>query len=98
MAGVGVDLSPPKQQLHDHQTKERESNQTGGGGEGVEPEATTPTVKSPPQKEATKLLDELFRKTKTTPCIYWLPLTEAEVSESTGEESQLAIDLLCTIH
>lgn len=26
-----------------------------------------------------KLLDDLFRKTKTTPCIYWLPLTEAQV-------------------
>lgn len=22
-----------------------------------------------------KLLDDLFRKTKTTPCIYWLPLS-----------------------
>jgi apoptotic chromatin condensation inducer in the nucleus len=29
--------------------------------------------------KATKLLDELFRKTKATPCIYWLPLTDAEV-------------------
>ena len=27
-----------------------------------------------------KLLDDLFRKTKATPCIYWLPLTEAKVS------------------
>ena len=26
-----------------------------------------------------KLLDDLFRKTKVTPCIYWLPLTEAQV-------------------
>ena len=30
--------------------------------------------------KATKLLDELFRKTKATPCIYWLPLTDAQVS------------------
>ena len=29
--------------------------------------------------KATKPLDELFRKTKTTPCIYWLPLTDAQV-------------------
>lgn len=29
--------------------------------------------------KATKLLDELFRKTKATPCIYWLPLTDAQV-------------------
>ena len=36
---------------------------------------------APPEKEvkATKLLDELFRKTKATPCIYWLPLTDAQV-------------------
>lgn len=36
----------------------------------------------PPAKEeekATRLLDELFRKTKTTPSVYWLPLTEAQV-------------------
>ena len=26
-----------------------------------------------------KLLDDLFRKTKATPCIYWLPLTEEQV-------------------
>lgn len=28
-----------------------------------------------------KLLDDLFRKTKTTPCIYWLPLTAAQIAE-----------------
>lgn len=27
-----------------------------------------------------KLLDDLFRKTKAAPCIYWLPLTESQVS------------------
>lgn len=27
-----------------------------------------------------KLLDDLFRKTKTTPCIYWLPLSAETVS------------------
>ncbi|XP_052233358.1 apoptotic chromatin condensation inducer in the nucleus-like [Dreissena polymorpha] len=26
-----------------------------------------------------KLLDDLFKKTKTAPCIYWLPLTELQV-------------------
>lgn len=28
-----------------------------------------------------RLLDDLFRKTKTTPCIYWLPLTPEQVIE-----------------
>lgn len=27
-----------------------------------------------------KLLDDLFKKTKATPCIYWLPLTNEQVS------------------
>lgn len=26
-----------------------------------------------------RLLDDLFRKTKGTPCIYWLPLTPEQV-------------------
>lgn len=29
-----------------------------------------------------RLLDDLFRKTKTTPCIYWLPLTPEQVNNS----------------
>lgn len=28
-----------------------------------------------------KLLDDLFRKTKATPCIYWLPLTNEQVNK-----------------
>ena len=28
-----------------------------------------------------KLLDDLFRKTKATPCIYWLPLTNEQVNQ-----------------
>ncbi|XP_055917115.1 apoptotic chromatin condensation inducer in the nucleus isoform X2 [Eupeodes corollae] len=28
-----------------------------------------------------RLLDDLFRKTKTTPCIYWLPLTPEQIAE-----------------
>ena len=28
-----------------------------------------------------KLLDDLFKKTKATPCIYWLPLTEQQIAE-----------------
>jgi apoptotic chromatin condensation inducer in the nucleus len=26
-----------------------------------------------------RLLDDLFRKTKATPCIYWMPLSEEQV-------------------
>ncbi|GFT30195.1 apoptotic chromatin condensation inducer in the nucleus [Nephila pilipes] len=30
-----------------------------------------------------KLLDDLFQKTKSSPCIYWLPLTDDQVQERT---------------
>lgn len=33
------------------------------------------TADEPPAK----LLDDLFCKTKATPCIYWLPLTDEQV-------------------
>jgi hypothetical protein len=39
--------------------------------------AEAPKVEEEPPA---KLLDDLFRKTKATPCIYWLPLTEEQVS------------------
>jgi len=31
------------------------------------------------EETRSKLLDDLFRKTKATPCIYWLPLTAEQV-------------------
>lgn len=31
------------------------------------------------QKNAGNLLDNLFKKTKTIPCLYWLPLTDEQV-------------------
>lgn len=31
------------------------------------------------EESPAKLLDDLFRKTKATPCIYWLPLTNEQV-------------------
>ena len=49
----------------------------------IEEEKTEKAEAEEASKElkATKLLDELFRKTKATPCIYWLPLTDAQVSK-----------------
>ncbi|KAF4523140.1 hypothetical protein B566_EDAN002395 [Ephemera danica] len=37
-------------------------------------------VKKKSEEGAAKLLDDLFRKTKTTPCIYWLPLSPEQGS------------------
>ena len=39
------------------------------------PYYSEPKVEEPPAK----LLDDLFRKTKAAPCIYWLPLTDEQV-------------------
>ncbi|XP_053738483.1 apoptotic chromatin condensation inducer in the nucleus [Synchiropus splendidus] len=36
------------------------------------------TEKEKPEEPPAKLLDDLFRKTKAAPCIYWLPLTEEQ--------------------
>lgn len=35
-----------------------------------------------------KLLDDLFRKTKASPCIYWLPLTEEQIALKEEERKQ----------
>jgi len=41
------------------------------------------------EESPAKLLDDLFRKTKATPCIYWLPLTEDQILEREKEEQEL---------
>lgn len=38
-----------------------------------------------------KLLDDLFRKTKATPCIYWLPLTNEQVGEFSEQKLYVGI-------
>ena len=38
------------------------------------------SVSSPATEKAAKTLDTLFKRTVATPSIYWLPLTEAQVS------------------
>ncbi|XP_078491539.1 uncharacterized protein LOC100185590 [Ciona intestinalis] len=38
-----------------------------------------------PPPEPPKLLDDLFRKTKAIPCVYWLPLTENQIRERENE-------------
>ena len=38
-----------------------------------------PEKKEEVEEAPAKLLDDLFCKTKATPCIYWLPLTDEQV-------------------
>uniref|UniRef100_A0A5F8HEP0 Apoptotic chromatin condensation inducer 1 n=1 Tax=Monodelphis domestica TaxID=13616 RepID=A0A5F8HEP0_MONDO len=37
-----------------------------------------------------KLLDDLFRKTKAAPCIYWLPLTDCQIVKKEAERAERA--------
>jgi len=72
--------------------KERETNarRTGVTREARRPVSAAPagppeiTVEEPPAK----LLDDLFRKTVATPCIYWLPLTDQQVAEKEERAKQ----------
>ena len=67
--------SPP---LPDVDKPRRPSEDSKGSLDEEELKGVSP-LDSPVKKAATRMLDELFRKTTTTPCIYWLPLTDAEV-------------------
>ncbi|XP_056613193.1 apoptotic chromatin condensation inducer 1b [Triplophysa dalaica] len=44
--------------------------------------------KDKPEEPPAKLLDDLFRKTKAAPCIYWLPLTEEQVTQRALERDE----------
>jgi hypothetical protein len=50
-------------------------------------------TKKKAEEGAAKLLDDLFRKTKTAPCIYWLPLTPEQVIKS----DKLKVSLKCKV-
>ncbi len=58
--------------------KSRDSKSSVKEGEEEELMEESP-VESPVKKGPTRMLDELFRKTTSTPSIYWLPLSEEEV-------------------
>ncbi|XP_074616816.1 uncharacterized protein LOC141876217 [Acropora palmata] len=40
------------------------------------------------QRNAGNLLDNLFRKTKTTPCLYWLPLSDEQIATRDREREE----------
>ena len=46
----------------------------------IDPVITIKPEEKPKEEKPTRVLDDLFRKTKTTPSIYWLPLSPEEVS------------------
>lgn len=50
------------------------------GSLGVKTDSFASTSEKAQEEPPAKLLDDLFRKTKAAPCIYWLPLTDSQVS------------------
>ncbi|XP_075876706.1 uncharacterized protein acin1a isoform X2 [Nelusetta ayraudi] len=44
--------------------------------------------KEKPEDPPAKLLDDLFRKTKAAPCIYWLPLTEEQFAQKEAARAE----------
>lgn len=64
------DLGKPGDQVSEKEPGTKEIRPTG------EDEETKPKDETP-----AKLLDDLFHKTKSTPCIYWLPLTASQIAE-----------------
>jgi len=48
--------------------------------------------KSTKDETPAKLLDDLFRKTKTSPCIYWLPLTAQQIAEKQNMRRKRQLD------
>ncbi|XP_061549785.1 apoptotic chromatin condensation inducer in the nucleus [Phycodurus eques] len=48
---------------------------------GKSKEKKTEKKEKPAEEPPAKLLDDLFRKTKAAPCIYWLPLTDEQFVE-----------------
>ena len=73
--------------LHDRKQKERKEPEKKKRQRSITPAREShlpaPARKFKKKEEETptaKLLDDLFRKTKAAPCIYWLPLTNEQVN------------------
>lgn len=58
----------------------------------ADPSQSEEKTKSAKDETPAKLLDDLFRKTKTSPCIYWLPLTAQQIAEKQSMRRQRQLD------
>ncbi|XP_036407628.1 apoptotic chromatin condensation inducer 1b [Megalops cyprinoides] len=55
---------------------------------GKSKERKTDKKEKAPEEPPAKLLDDLFCKTKTAPCIYWLPLSEEQARQREAERAE----------
>lgn len=76
-------LSPERDSHYDEKIKDKEKKmrkEKPRHSRSISPhENPVRKVKKKEEDAPAKLLDDLFRKTKTTPCIYWLPLTAEQI-------------------
>ncbi|KAK2103964.1 hypothetical protein P7K49_017820 [Saguinus oedipus] len=56
----------------------------------VKPGSLCSTSEKAQEEPPAKLLDDLFRKTKAAPCIYWLPLTDSQIVQKEAERAERA--------
>ncbi|XP_078041727.1 apoptotic chromatin condensation inducer acinus isoform X2 [Augochlora pura] len=74
----GQHMKEKEREKKDHDKKRRQRSRSPA----VEPHLPAPARKFKKKEDEpppAKLLDDLFRKTKATPCIYWLPLTNEQI-------------------
>ncbi|XP_023230460.1 apoptotic chromatin condensation inducer in the nucleus-like isoform X2 [Centruroides sculpturatus] len=76
---------------HDRRTKDR-SRERGRSPDRREKKEKKDSKRKQEEETPAKLLDDLFRKTKSTPCIYWLPLTEEQIHQREQERKQRQIE------
>ncbi|XP_061231776.1 apoptotic chromatin condensation inducer in the nucleus-like [Neopsephotus bourkii] len=69
-----------------HRQPMAEKDRTGRGSR----EGRGEKKEKPPEEPPAKLLDDLFRKTKAAPCIYWLPLTDTQFVQKQAERAARA--------
>lgn len=74
-----------------HRDSRPRPSRGGGGGERGRPREQRPEKREKaPEEPPAKLLDDLFRKTKAAPCIYWLPLTDSQFTQKQAERQARA--------
>ncbi|XP_041804593.1 apoptotic chromatin condensation inducer in the nucleus [Chelmon rostratus] len=76
--GEEKDGGPRRSRSRERRRKER------GKSKEKKTEKKEKTAEDPPAK----LLDDLFRKTKAPPCIYWLPLTEEQCAQREAAKAE----------
>ncbi|CAH1388446.1 unnamed protein product [Nezara viridula] len=82
MGKVGMGATEEKRQVEEWPVKAEPPEVKRRAASPVETKYEPPArkIKKRDNDAPARLLDDLFRKTKATPCIYWLPLTAAQIA------------------